>query len=741
MSLPTPDPGAMLQDSASIFPDPEQSMSVMTTGMIHSIIPEEEVTTPVAGIEVQAPQPLQVAVAAVKRKPLSRVVQELLDARPLVSFVTTEMTTPDVIKALPKGYPVITFGGTPGEVVLNVDQINPASLTWVKGATRGIHFGYESLKVLHIDASELREACYQEQVSILKRVGASNVEIADSDIALLSHYQQLISMLNFVINEGKDLVFDNVMLGAMHLVGRGIDLQAHLVEKFGAVDEVKVVVHSQGLSDKLSTRSMECCALEEQPTGDDDFKKLMLHQTVATQRAVQHFKGEGNRDQQARVLALKQELEELNKILEDAVAEAEAEAYSEAVKGKATLGEKVAAMVQELSTLTNTNKILYGTNEILQKNTEEAEVKTREVEEQLKTVSREVESKEEELRKLQKEQRASKRTEEELKRQLPATEGDDDLITRATALSRKMTMKEQEVASLKQELEQEQLRRQQLSTSDTSKSERLETANRELEKYKTVEESVQSELDALAQKYKLQLEGESLEDKVKFLNQNLAGKAELLVQMQTQLEELEATRTQLEGLLISRSVTPTGAEPETAAKVNLVEKVTELLEEIDSARKDYDRLNIEVHAKEEANERLADEKLNVEDELASTRHTLESTQESLDETTESLEAAEGAAVKKFEEEYLPLTSGSGSGSDSETSEVAKPLDERVSKLEAYSLVQKALMERMQRKQVVAEELQAKLKQLLRASVTGGPLGSITTLTQNWQKLKLMLFNQ
>lgn len=315
--LPTPDPGTMLQDSASIFPDPEQSMSIMATGMIHSIVQEEDTPPPVQ----QLPESMQVAVAPVKRKPLPRVVQELLEVRPLVSFVTTEMTSPEVVSALPKGYPVITFGGEPGQVVLNLDQVNPASLAWIKGATRGIHTGYDTLKIIHVDAPGLREACYHEQAKILKQVAARKTEIAEDDIALLSHYQQLISLLDFVIDGGTDFVFNKMMLQATHLVARGIDLQAHLAQKFADLEDVQVVVHSEGFSSRLRTHGMDCCATQAQLTDDDNFKKLVFHQTVATHQAVQHLQEHSPRvhDLKAEVTTLTQAIGKLQEQVDDNV--------------------------------------------------------------------------------------------------------------------------------------------------------------------------------------------------------------------------------------------------------------------------------------------------------------------------------------------------------------------------------------------------------------------------------------
>ena len=285
--LPAPNPETMLQDSASVFPDPEQSMSLMTTGMLHSIIPEDEAPLPPpADFAAEPREDFQIAAPA-KRKSLPVVVHDLLEARPLVSFVTTELTSEEVVSTLPKGIPVLTFGGQAGEVVLNLDQINPAALSWIKGATKGIHSGYEVLKITYPDAPELREACYQEQASILKKVFSSGTEISGEDIGLLSHYQQLISILNFVINQAEDLTLTSDMLAQVHLTGRGIHLRALLAEKFGRVEGLEAVVHSEEFGRRLEKSELGCCASEAALTGDDDFKKLMLHQTIATHQAVQ----------------------------------------------------------------------------------------------------------------------------------------------------------------------------------------------------------------------------------------------------------------------------------------------------------------------------------------------------------------------------------------------------------------------------------------------------------------------
>ena len=259
------DPGTMHLDAPSIFPDPEQSLSLIATTLLHSARKPEDFD-------------------------LNQVVNALQKTSPLVSIVTHEQRLAAEKQKYAGKVPVIALSGQAGELLLPGRQINPAAAIWLKSATSALHDGADWLQVTHALVPELREACYQAQASIIRRVAGSGEDISDNDIGSLSHYQQLISILDYVIDSGNDLTLTKAMLQHTHInIGRGTYLKVLLADQFAEIENIKTFVHSGKFSQRLQTTDVDCCEMKVPPVNEGDVGKLVRHQLIASNRALQNF--------------------------------------------------------------------------------------------------------------------------------------------------------------------------------------------------------------------------------------------------------------------------------------------------------------------------------------------------------------------------------------------------------------------------------------------------------------------
>ena len=320
-------PETMHLEKFSIFPDPEHSMSIIATTLLHKGLDTKKKAS-------KSPYPLD----------LNKIVSQLQETSPLVSIVTNKQKLAQITETYANKLPVIALTGEAGDIQLTARQINAAAALWVKSATTGIHEGYDSLMVKSNDAPDLREACYQEQASVIRQAIKSGTPISPEDIAILSHYQQLISVMDFVIAQASDLTLNKSALQQIHLLGRGIYLKAHLAKKFTDVGDIKEFVHSDEFNQPLVAAGFDSFALEAQLTDGDDFKGLILHQAVKTQEAMQKLFQESTEEQ----LLLRERLKELGTRI-DNLQEQIAEEHKITLTGE-TLEDKTRSLQEGMAT-------------------------------------------------------------------------------------------------------------------------------------------------------------------------------------------------------------------------------------------------------------------------------------------------------------------------------------------------------------------------------------------------------
>lgn len=270
------EPSTLLRGTAWIFPDPEQALAMMTTGLINTFVPGH--LAPAALVEGSEQPGLELGNSA------QIAITKLAEARPPVSAVMAEQTTRrQTTKIMPLNLPIIKLSKKAGELVLTADQVSPSAIAWAQTLSGTQAPVFDSVKIKVVDAPDLLEAVYQEQVKIIEFYKDLN-GIPAGDIQRLSHLTKQAILISFVQTNGNDFSFSREMIETITSPLDGVGLFSRLLHQFAGYATILNKLSKAKFLQHLTKQLPE----PAQPQMDESNRAVYFHDVQTAQQALRH---------------------------------------------------------------------------------------------------------------------------------------------------------------------------------------------------------------------------------------------------------------------------------------------------------------------------------------------------------------------------------------------------------------------------------------------------------------------